>query len=234
MPNRRSIPTRPDRAHRAIRDVSGIPGHAARPRNELAEGRAVERGARGLLNVNTRTRRRLDRSRSGPPARRALPAPSLLRDLVPRTVTAAGDDRSRPLTAFRDVAAFVLLGDPGAGKTTEFQREAAALGAGALLRSAYDFLTFAENRRAEWSGKTLFIDGLDEVRAGNGDPRTPLNEIRRQLDALGRPRFRLSCRAADWLGTGDRGELHAEAGQLHAVAGTAGASSTLRPPSSTL
>ena len=129
---------------------------------------------------------------------------------VPRTVTAGGDDRSRPLAAFRDAAAFVLLGDPGAGKTTEFRREVGALGADdALFLPARDFLAFAKTRAAEWSGKTLFIDGLDEVRAGSGDPRTPLDEIRRRLVALGRPRFRLACRAVDWLGTGDRERLEA-------------------------
>ena len=119
--------------------------------------------------------------------------------LVPRTVTEAGDNRSQPLAAFRDAGAFVLLGDPGAGKTSEFGREVDALGAGAMFLSARDFLAFAKTRAAKWSGKTLFIDGLDEVRAGKGNPRTPLEKIRRRLDGLGRPRFRLSCRAADWL-----------------------------------
>ena len=45
------------------------------------------------------------------------------------------------------------------------------------------------------------------MRAGSGDARRPLDAIRRCLDTLGRPRFRLSCREADWLGTNDRTSL---------------------------
>ena len=37
--------------------------------------------------------------------------------------------------------------------------------------------------------------------------RTPFHEIRGRLDALGKPRFRLSCREADWLGENDRKHL---------------------------
>ena len=36
---------------------------------------------------------------------------------------------------------------------------------------------------------------------------TPFDEIRGRLDSLGKPRFRLSCRAADWLGANDREHL---------------------------
>ena len=53
--------------------------------------------------------------------------------LVRRTCTEiSGDDprdefehSSRPLEDFRDTAAYVLLGAPGAGKTTAFEQEAA-------------------------------------------------------------------------------------------------------------
>lgn len=134
---------------------------------------------------------------------------------VPRTCTeipADGQDRdatSRPLDEYRDVPAYVLLGDPGVGKTTAFEREWEALeGAGSLV-SARDFLTFDPDKHPEWGRGTLFIDGLDEVRAGSSDARTPLDAIRGKLDWLGRPRFRLSCRAADWLGANDRTRLAA-------------------------
>ena len=132
--------------------------------------------------------------------------------IVPRTCTEVrqtdrehGEDvRARPLSAFRSLPAYVLLGDPGSGKTTSFDSERTALGDEACLVSARDFLAFDPDAHPEWRGSTLFIDGLDEVRAGGGDARTPFDALRGRLDALGKPRFRLSCREADWLGTNDR------------------------------
>ena len=108
--------------------------------------------------------------------------------------------RSRPLEAFRESAAYVLLGAPGAGKTTVFETEAERDGGHRV--TARDFLTFDD--KPVWHDTTLFIDGLDERRAGAADGRTPLDAIRARLDALGRPGFRLSCREADWFGANDR------------------------------
>ena len=135
--------------------------------------------------------------------------------LVDRTVTevhAAPDDKqvqpaSAPLKEYREVPAYVLLGDPGAGKTTAFEMECEALADGACPIDARDFVTFDPGDHPEWRGKTLFIDALDEVRAGSHDARTPFDAIRGRLDKLGRPRFRLSCREADWLGENDRKRL---------------------------
>ena len=110
-----------------------------------------------------------------------------------------------PLAEYRSLPVYVLIGDPGAGKTTAFKQECAALGDGGDMVSARDFLAFED--RPEWHGKTLFIDGLDEIRAGAQDARTPFDAIRARLDKLGRPRFRLSCRGADWLGALDRDRL---------------------------
>ena len=129
--------------------------------------------------------------------------------IVPRTCTEVpqdgergseqGDSLSRSLKEFRSAPAYVLLGDPGSGKSTEFESEQRALGETALLITARDFLAFDVGSHPDWRGKTLFIDGLDEVRAGSLNARTPFEEIRGRLDRLGRPRFRIS-RAATPIG----------------------------------
>lgn len=112
----------------------------------------------------------------------------------------------RPLADFRSHDAYVLLGDPGAGKTTAFGDEVEALGAEAChLVTARDFLALYPLTMPP--GRTLFIDGLDEVRADGRNPRTPFEALRRRLSKMGRPRFRLSCREADWLGENDRRHL---------------------------
>lgn len=110
---------------------------------------------------------------------------------------------SRALMDFRKTDAYVLLGAPGAGKTTSFQQEADATGGHYV--TARDFLTFDD--KPEWHGATLFIDAFDERRAGLADGRTPLDQIRSKLHTLGCPRFRLSCREADWFGANDREHL---------------------------
>ena len=115
----------------------------------------------------------------------------------------ASDGLPTTLAEYRSVHAYVLLGDPGSGKTTALQAESEALGDKALFITARDFLLHATVPH-ELCGKTLFIDGLDEVRAGKADARTPFDEIRRLLIQLDRPRFRISCREADWLGENDQ------------------------------
>ena len=139
-------------------------------------------------------------------------------DFVQRTCTEFGEDGQVKKNAdgsertclsfkeFRDADAYVLLGPPGAGKTTVFEQEADC--SPKMHRvTARNFITFDD--RSEWHNATLFIDGLDEMRAGSPDGRTSLDEIRKKLDLLGRPRFRLSCREADWFGANDRENLKA-------------------------
>lgn len=127
--------------------------------------------------------------------------------LVPRSCTARneqnGQNKSLPLANYRGESAYVLLGDPGAGKTRSFEQEAEATG-GYYIR-ARSFAALEPS--SDLTEKTLFIDGLDEMRAGGGDGRTPLDHIRHHLFRLKRPRFRLSCREADWYGDSDSAAL---------------------------
>ena len=129
--------------------------------------------------------------------------PRTCTELPPRDSDQNRGQEPRTLEEFRPVLAYVLLGDPGAGKTTAFETEHEALEENARLITARDFLALDMNSHPAWYDKTLFIDGLDEVRVGSTDVRTPFDAIRGRLDALGRPPFRLSCREADWLGTND-------------------------------
>lgn len=118
-----------------------------------------------------------------------------------------GEAESRALEAFREVAAYVLLGSPGAGKTEAFRREAGWEGGHYI--TARDFLTF--DPEPEWEGRTIYIDGLDETRAGASGGRTPFDRIRAKLKSMGSPPFRISCREADWFGANDRERLNAVA-----------------------
>ncbi|MXY58729.1 MAG: hypothetical protein F4Y41_20490 [Gammaproteobacteria bacterium] len=143
--------------------------------------------------------------------------------IVPRSVTGgrerrdgrlgADGDRSRsaPLADFRSERAYVLLGDPGAGKTEAFGTESRAV-PGSIRVPARRFISRSLNRHPEWRAETLFIDGLDEVRAGRPDARRPMDLILERLEHLGSPNFRLSCRAADWLGRNDLQEIVSTAG----------------------
>lgn len=128
---------------------------------------------------------------------------------VARTCTevSASAADPQPLSHFRERQAYVLLGDPGSGKTTEFREEAQRLGEAAEYVSARKFIRDPLEAHPEWRDKTLFVDGLDERRAGTDDPRTPVDQIIQKLGRLEKPRFRISCREADWLGLNDRQNL---------------------------
>ena len=109
------------------------------------------------------------------------------------------------LSDWRDTSAYVLLGDPGSGKTTALDMEAREVGGQVI--SATDFGVIPLPKPSK--GITYFIDGLDERRADAGSESEALNSIRKQLVALKKPKFRITCREIDWRGTVDGGALKA-------------------------
>ena len=131
--------------------------------------------------------------------------------VAPRTCTAIHESdetpeakgSAAPLSEYANTAAYVLIAEPGAGKTTAFKTEAASNGGKYV--TVRNFRTFDD--KPEWRETTLFLDGLDEARAGTEDGRTPLDDIRKKLYGLGCPPFRLSCRWADWMAANDKERL---------------------------
>ena len=131
--------------------------------------------------------------------------------VAPRTCTVVdeGEESRRsamsavPLSDFADAPAYVLIAEPGAGKTTSF--ESAARAQGGTYVTVRNFLAYDD--KPDWHDTTLYLDGLDELRIGKLDGRPPLDAIRNKLYRLGRPPFRLSCRWADWMAANDKEAL---------------------------
>jgi GTPase SAR1 family protein len=108
--------------------------------------------------------------------------------------TGQGRETDATFVEFESESAIVLLGDPGMGKTTFF-REAS--------ESKYTTIRqFLIDPRVPTAG-TLFLDALDEYRTlASGQDASA--EVAKTLCTLKKPKFRLSCRAADWFGVADQ------------------------------
>jgi hypothetical protein len=105
------------------------------------------------------------------------------------------------ISDYAGTASIVLLGDPGAGKSHLFEDLAQAAKTNVL--SARAFL----NIPAGSAGAVLFIDGLDERRAGRSDQAT-IDLIVQKLFTINAARVRLACREHDWLGGTDLAAFH--------------------------
>ncbi len=119
---------------------------------------------------------------------------------IERTLSQDREDELLPFSAYEEATSIVLLGDPGAGKTHTFR--AAAANSGGRYVTARTFLV---TPAARFEG-TLFIDGLDEKRAGRGD-RDTVDALVTKLFAVAPRKIRVSCRVADWLGETDLAAL---------------------------
>ena len=102
----------------------------------------------------------------------------------------------QPLSHLRDQPYVVLLGEPGAGKSTALEQEARAEGG--------EVATCREvmNRSPIGVSGTAYLDALDEYRSGDGGK----DKLLRLVDAISRGnirRWRLTCRAEDWRETAD-------------------------------
>lgn len=89
--------------------------------------------------------------------------------------------------------AIVLLGDPGMGKTTLFKD---------LAKTNYTTVRKFLIETHAISDDKLFLDALDEYRnIASGQDASA--EVAKALCSMNKPKFRLSCRAADWFGSTD-------------------------------
>ena len=108
--------------------------------------------------------------------------------------TGKGREIDGTFAEFETEDAIILLGDPGMGKTTLF-RDAAKPN----YTTVRNFLIDPHPA----AGEALFLDALDEYRTiASGQDASA--EVAKALCSLKKPKFRLSCRAADWFGSPDQ------------------------------
>lgn len=112
------------------------------------------------------------------------------------------DTEAVGVESLRSVPAWVLLGEPGAGKSEAFKSEAQSDNGLRLTIAEFVYSDIDE----AWKDKCLFLDGLDEVRA-SATTASILVQVKSKLRKLGLPNFRIACRAADWYGQSDLEEI---------------------------
>lgn len=106
---------------------------------------------------------------------------------------------------FFDSQIFVVLGEPGMGKTTSFEYAAKKETDAEFVRIG-EFLSAPQLDHLR--DKTLYLDGLDEHRSrANGVDI--MDALISRLKVLDCPKVRISCRTAEWRGGKDLGALSA-------------------------
>ncbi|MCY4000733.1 MAG: hypothetical protein OXF06_08035 [Bacteroidetes bacterium] len=144
-----------------------------------------------------------------------------MRVIVPRRVTLLWPredlrfgKENLSLTDFQSDFGYVLLGEPGMGKSTEFEIESERIGAPKPI-SARRFLLNGIQQSPLPPQVPIFIDGLDEARLIVGSPEDTIQQIVSTLTHLESPRFRLSCRSNSWLGKGHLRQLSSALGLIN-------------------
>lgn len=121
---------------------------------------------------------------------------------VKEVLNSGTQERTFKLDELRTIPAWILLGEPGSGKTYSFEEEAKISNGSHLTIAEFITLDGLETEKDQ----ILFLDGLDEIRA-SGDSHSLLLQVRTKLKKLGNPFFRISCRSADWYGQSDRNNI---------------------------
>jgi hypothetical protein len=116
-------------------------------------------------------------------------------DRLVRQINPTPEDRAvrSTFSGYLESPNIVLLGDPGSGKSYLFERATEQWG-GSFLTARTFF-----NTPSVLLDPVIYIDGLDEKRAGRGDNNTIDSMVQKLFECVPK-QVRISCRAQDWLG----------------------------------
>jgi hypothetical protein len=103
---------------------------------------------------------------------------------------------------------FVLVGEPGLGKTELTKSLAQQLGT-LRVTAGHFYRTHDLGKLLPAPGKPVIIDGLDEITPTIG---SAVDEVLKKLSMMGSPTFILSCRAFDWEGALGRHKIQEDYG----------------------